>query len=75
MCSSFDKLYRLNMSDLSQSPIPLDKTFVMEVNYAWLGERRQQLGDYFLIDVVDFNNVDDFLNAIDSEAEAAKVIA
>jgi hypothetical protein len=75
LCSTFDKLYRINIDRLNDAPTALDKNFVMEVNYAWLNEKREQRGDYFLIDIVDFNRINEFLAAIDVEAEAAIAMA
>jgi hypothetical protein len=75
MCSAFDKLYQIDVDGLDIAPRPVGKNFVMEVNYAWLSDKGDQRGGYFLIDIVDFNKIDDFLAAIDGEAEAATTIA
>ncbi len=50
---------------------PLDDNFLLEVNYAYVGHNDTRALEYFLIDVVDFNKLDVFLDMLDQEATHA----
>lgn len=62
MCNNFDKLYYTVM-DHPEDPKPLDKNFLLEVNYAQSGDTTHK-NEYFLIDTIDFNKFDEFINII-----------
>lgn len=73
LCNSFDKFYGVEMDDQS-TPKAIDDNFQLEVNYAYMDSNKSHRNEYFLIDVVDYNRLDAFLSAIDSDVEAIKKI-
>jgi hypothetical protein len=63
--NDFEKIYRINIGESNYSKIT-DKFFQMEIYYAYLDDNRNSMNEYFLIDVVDFSHMDDFLNDIET---------
>ena len=64
LCNSFDKLYRVN-SEKEEGYSQIDKNFQLEVNYAYLDKDKNSKSDYFLIDIVEFNQFDEFLTMLE----------
>lgn len=72
--NDFGKIYSVNIGESSYSNIA-DKFFQLEINYAYLDTNKQNMNEYFLIDVVDFSHLDDFLTEIQTkDVEAFKVM-
>jgi hypothetical protein len=69
LCNSFEKFHRVEMED-SSSPEVIKDNFLLEVNYAYVDQNKNNRNDYFLIDVVSFEKFDDFLNQIESDKDA-----
>jgi hypothetical protein len=69
LCNSFDDFYRVEMEDPGK-PKPIDGNFQLEVNYAYLDDQKINRTEYFLIDIVDFGKLDDFLNIIETDKDA-----
>lgn len=70
VCNSFERMYStdfLNESD----PRPVRDNFELEVQYAYHTRRGNQRDDYFLVDVVELPQLDDFLAFIKSDADNA----
>ena len=63
LCNSFDNFYRVDMEDLGD-PKPIDANFQLEVNYAYIDQDKSHKAEYFLIDIVDFNKLNDFLGVL-----------
>ncbi|MFA5925606.1 MAG: hypothetical protein WC831_01620 [Parcubacteria group bacterium] len=57
LCNGFSKFYKVEGSDYS----PIDYNFQLEVNYAYLDKNKNSRNDYHLIDIIDFNKLDNFL--------------
>ena len=68
LCNSFDDFYRVEMEDQSE-PKPIDGNFQLEVNYAYLDDQKNNRTEYFLIDIVDFNKLDDFLGILETDKD------
>lgn len=71
VCDNFDKL--LNVKFTNEKAYTYDKinnSFELEVNYTYLDKERKAITDYFLIDVLDFNAVDSFLDKLDTEIQS-----
>lgn len=66
LCNSFENFHRVDMEDQS-SPEPIQDNFQLEVNYAYLDKNKNNRNEFFLIDVVDFNKIDDFFTQIESD--------
>ena len=60
VCNDFGHLYRVEAGQSASSK--LDQIFQLEVNYAYLSKERTSQAGYFLIDVIDFNRFNDFLD-------------
>ena len=46
---------------------PMDGNFQLEVNYAYIDNQNNRKSEYFLIDVIDFNNLDDFMKVLEGD--------
>ncbi|MEO8331489.1 MAG: hypothetical protein ABI479_03585 [Gallionella sp.] len=68
-CNSFADFYRVEMES-SSTPQHLDENFQLEVNYAYLDINEKQRNDYFLLDIVDFEKIDGYLNVLEADKEA-----
>lgn len=72
--NDFKKIFSVNIGESSYSGIT-DKFFQLEINYAYLDPEKRNMNEYFLIDVVDFSHLDDFLSEIKTkDVEAFKVM-
>jgi hypothetical protein len=69
LCSSFDKIYGVPFYGDS-SPYRVQDNFQLEAQYAY-STRGVSLDEYFLVDVVEFNQIDKFLDSIGLDAELA----
>ena len=69
LCNSFEKFHRVEMED-SSNPQAINENFQLEVNYAYLDQRQNHRNEYFLIDIVDFNKMDDFLSLMEADKDA-----
>jgi hypothetical protein len=72
--NDFKKIFGVNIGESNYSSIT-DKFFQLEINYAYLDSNKQDMNEYFLIDVVDFSHLNDFLSEIQTkDIEAIKVM-
>jgi hypothetical protein len=69
MVNSFEKFFRIDI-DSPDELKPIDANFQLEVNYAYLGSDRQERNEYFVIDVVALDKLDEFLSALNADASA-----
>lgn len=67
--NSFEKFYQVDINNPGDIK-PIGENFQLEVNYAYLGADRRDRNEYFLIDVVALDKLDDFLGALDADASA-----
>lgn len=67
-CNSFKKFFRINIGS-SDDPVPIDHNFQLEVNYAYMDYNSKQTNEFFLIDVLDFSLLDDYLKTIEDDVE------
>jgi hypothetical protein len=72
--SSFSKLHSTQFLE-EADPKPLTENFQLEVRYAFVGKEGHQVTEYFLLDVVDFEQLDSFEKAIDEDAKAATYLS
>jgi hypothetical protein len=72
--NDFKKIFGVNIGESNYSRI-MDKFFQLEINYAYLDTNKHNMNEYFLIDVIDFSYLDDFLSEIQTkDIEAIKVM-
>lgn len=66
LCNAFDNFYKVSVDDQS-SPENISENFQLEVNYAYLNGSKEHQNDYFLIDVVSFEKLEEFLGWVESD--------
>jgi hypothetical protein len=69
LCNSFADFHRVDMQQPGE-PKPIDGNFQLELNYAYLDDQKNSRMEYFLIDIVDFNNLDDYLTVLEADQNA-----
>ena len=57
--------------DTDDDPVRLTDNFQIEINYAYITQQVVGTNEFFLIDVVDFNLFDNFLETVKKDAELA----
>jgi len=70
VCSSFDQMYEVDFFSDS-APVPIEDNFQLEVRYAYIDRSNTQRNDYFLIDFIEFDQLDSFESSIDNDAKIA----
>lgn len=70
VCSSFDQIYSVDFYTDSQPELIKDN-FQLEVRYAYIDRNNNQRNDYFLLDFVEFSQLEKFAEAIDEDAKMA----
>lgn len=71
VCNSFNNFYKVDI-DKESNPKNINKNFPLEVNYAYLDMHREHRTEYFLIDIVEYNKIDDFLSIIQQDVNSIK---
>ena len=74
VCSSFKQIYSADFYAESE-PKPITDNFQLEVRYAYIDKRGNQRDDYFLLDFVEFDQLENFAKAIDEDAKVAVFFA
>lgn len=74
VCSSFDRLFAVDFYTES-TPTPISENFQLEVRYAYIDRRNTQRDEYFLLDFVEFRQLDKFAQALDEDAKVAAELA
>lgn len=70
LCSSFDQMYAVDFEKESE-PRPIVENFQLEVRYAYIDRHNTERDEYFLLDFVEFNQLDEFAAAVARDAEVA----
>lgn len=70
VCSSFSGIYAADFIH-DVDPVPVEDNFLLEVQYAYTDTSSNSRDDYFLIDVVEFEQLPRFSAALDRDAQAA----
>ncbi len=69
VCNSFDHFVRTDINS-NDGPVKIDNNFQLEVNYAYMDTEKNHVSEFFLIDILDFNQLDNFLEIIDNDISA-----
>lgn len=69
LCNRFTDFYRVEMEGQG-GPVPIDDSFQLEVNYAYIDKQKNNRTEYFLIDIVDFEKLDNFLGVLETDKDA-----
>jgi len=71
LCNSFDNFFYSYFDEKNKEIVAriidkdhYNKCFQIEVNYVYLDDGKKSINDYFLIDVIDFNQFDDYLENV-----------
>jgi hypothetical protein len=70
VCNSFDRFVRTDINT-DNDPVKIEDNFQLEVNYAYMDSANNHKDEYFLIDVLSYNQLDNFLNIINDDVTAA----
>jgi hypothetical protein len=74
VCSSFAKLHATKFLEETE-PTPIQENFQLEVRYAFTDKENNHRSEYFLLDVIDFEQLQSFENAIEEDAKVASRLA
>lgn len=69
VCNSFEKFVQTDIKSFDD-PKKITENFQLEVNYAYMNLNKKTVSEFFLIDVIDFNKLDDFLKVIDHDVKS-----
>ncbi len=74
VCNSLDKIYSVDFYTESE-PKPIKENFQLEVRYAYIDRQGKRRNEYFLLDFVEFSQLEKFVAVIDEDAKAAAILA
>jgi hypothetical protein len=74
VCSAFDHLFAVDFYAESTAT-PIRENFQLEVRYAYIDRHNRQRDEYFLLDFVEFNQLEQFALAVDEDAKIAASFA
>lgn len=66
VCNSFENLYRVEI-DADTDPFSITDNFQLEVNYAYMTSTVSDMNEYFLIDILNFDMFDNFLEKLQND--------
>ena len=72
ICNNFKNLFKVNSASPTDLESITDSYFQLEVNYFHIQTDGRKVSEYFLIDIVDFSRVDDYLAILDQNILAIK---
>lgn len=67
VCNSFDKFRRASMSDQTAPLEVITEPFQLEVNYAYLDREKRPQNEFFLIDVITIDQIEDYIKKIEAK--------
>jgi len=72
ICSSFESLYKTDFYHISEpNPIPILENFQLEIQYAYIDRNKNECEEYFLLDIVSFEKIDEYIATIENDVKAA----
>ena len=74
VCSSFEKMYSLDFF-MESEPDTIKDNFQLEIRYAYIDRHNNQRDDYFLLDFVEFSQLEKFAEAIEHDAQISTFLA
>lgn len=74
VCSSFDQMFSVDFF-AEPAPQPITTNFQLELRYAYIDGSGAQRDDDFLLDFVEFAQIETFINAIAEDAQIAAFLA
>jgi len=73
LCNNFKRFHRVDI-EKNENPVPIENNFTLEVNYAYPHRDKTQIPEFFLIDVVNFERIDEYFAAIQKDVDIFKRI-
>ena len=74
VCSSFSQLYDADFAGVRETKLVVDN-FLLEIQYAYVGTAGQIFDELFLLDVVEYERLSQFVNVIAEDATVAGFFA
>jgi hypothetical protein len=68
VCNSFENLYKVEIGAVDD-PSNINENFQLEVNYAYLSPEGAGKTEYFLIDILNLDLFDGFLEKIEKDTQ------
>lgn len=72
ICNNFDNFYRVDIG-ADNKPIKIKGNFQLEVNYAYIDKNKEDRSDYFLIDIINFEKIDDYFKTLEDVNDAISI--
>lgn len=70
VCSSFKDFHKVDSTKENATPELIDEdSFQLEVNYAYLNKNKDSVNEYFLVDIVNFEKFNSFIEKIEKDNE------
>ena len=73
ICNSFNTFYKVDI-EKTDAPENIKDNFQLEVNYAYMDVNKNHRNEYFLIDVVNYEEADKFLEILQQDIDAISAI-
>ncbi len=71
VCNSFDTFYKVDIESIDINSVKeINEHFQLEVNYAYIDTAGKHKNEYFLIDVLNYEKIDSFLETIKEDVKA-----
>lgn len=67
VCNSFEKFRRVSMEDSQGGLEEITEPFQLEVNYAYLDSEKKPQNEFFLIDVITIDQIDEYIEKIEAK--------
>ena len=67
-------MFRVPIGSEDADPVPIDRAFNLEVNYAYTDPSGRQQNAFFLIDIVNFEELPAFLAVIGADVEPMQLM-
>lgn len=65
LLNNFDKIYKVKMDGGTYSNVA--ENFQLDVNYVYFNEKRENINEYFILDIVDFNLLSQYLDNLEKQ--------
>ncbi len=73
VCGGDDNFFKIDIGS-ENDPEAMHDNFILEVNYAYTDNRGRAITKFFLLDVVNYDNLGAFLASIEADVEAMRIM-
>jgi hypothetical protein len=74
ICNSFDGLYKTMLHE-EAAPTRITENFQLEIMYSYNDQHKSIRDEYMLIDFVSYENIEQFIESVEADAEAARILS